>query len=64
MEFEFEDDYYLAGTDEEKEKYHLREIKPTVKEKYQDTSFEYDVNLELARQDFEELQERLKVEGW
>ncbi len=64
LEFEFEDDYYLAGTDEEKEKYHLRKIKPTVKEKYQDTSFEYDVNLELARQDFEELQERLKVEGW
>ena len=32
LEFEFEDDYYLAGTDEEKEKYHLRKIKPTVKE--------------------------------
>ena len=64
LEFEFEDDYYLVGTDEEKEKYRLRKIKPIVKEKYQDASFEYGVNLELARQDFEELQERLKVEGW
>lgn len=61
---QFDDNYTFSGLDdEEKDKIHLHRFELTVKQKYQNVS-EYNVNLALAKQDFDELQERLKVEGW
>lgn len=61
---QFDDNYFFnRDLDEEKDKIHLSRFELTVKQKYQNVS-EYNVNLALAKKDFNELQERLKVEGW